>query len=566
MKKLFNVIFFLVLALNLYCEEWKELKNLENLELEVKKILKYMPKINADVEFVLKNQKSYNSPFDTPAWGWDQRAGASNRDTQFMRMNANVYISYGELGKSEWFGVLSFKADPNDPDNIEGDYDSKSIKEDTLRNRNKEESKIELSNGFIMWRPFLIKDKDGKEKGRPFGITAGYQSIKATANAAYSNIFTGDIDGDFIAYTITALTEKPMIHFDLHSDEKTGIGYAFAKGNSDILKNASAFHDEYSFTHIFYAEMEKNNIGLNTAWQIAKGNREETNTKYTKYGDNWYLVNGEEINGTYNTASYKYTSNSINTMLSYEYKINKKNKIKPFLGYQKLWGEQAVSKEYQDIGKFKTKEVDSDVKTFGVVYDTKIGKYNVRFSGEYSDVWTPDFNGLSGIEDGQVDKFVESAGIQYFDQQNMMMGQNPMGEQYKMSEALFQGIAGDGKTIYTIAGLKNMAHFEIAVDMNENFTIALFYNLHKTKEPKNIKTTSKQKEEITQVFDEKLGYLTNEEAIMYGLTPGLDIAAGEVPTAEVMAETVSQSMDWVNMFGTEWTDSSSYGISLKYKF
>lgn len=159
MKKLFNVIFFLVLALNLYCEEWKELKNLENLELEVKKILKYMPKINVDVEFVLKNQKSYNSPFDTPAWGWDQRAGASNRDTQFMRMNANVYISYGELGKSEWFGVLSFKADPNDPDNIEGDYDSKSIKEDTLRNRNKEESKIELSNGFIMWRPRIKMER-----------------------------------------------------------------------------------------------------------------------------------------------------------------------------------------------------------------------------------------------------------------------------------------------------------------------------------------------------------------------------------------------------------------------
>jgi len=567
MNKKLSGIFFLVMVLNLYCEE--NTTSIKDLELKIDKMIKYMPKVNAEVEFVVKNQKSYKSPFDIPAWGWDQRAGASNRDSQFMRTNANIYLSYGELGKSEWFGVVSACGDPNDPDNIAGDYDSGTgaLKYDeVIRNRNEEKKKIELTNAFFMWRPFLLKDDEGNELGRPFGITAGYQTIKATANAAYSNIFSGDIDGDFIAYSITALTEKPMLHFDFHLSEKTGIGYAFAKGNSDIIKNAAAFSDEYSFTHILYGEFEKKGLGFNSALQIARGNREETDVVYTKYGDNWYLVNGEEKHGSYEKASYAYNCNTLNTIISYEYKLNKNNSIKPFAGYQKIWGEEASSGKYQDIPEFRTKEVEAEVKTLGFTYNTNAGKYKIRFSTEYSMVDTPDFNGLDGIEDGQIDDFVNAAGIQYFDQAKMMAGENPMGEYYKMSDALFADIAGDSKAVYTIVGLKHMAHFEVAVDITDNFTVALFYNLQKTKEPKNIKTTNGQKQELAKVFDEKLGYLTNEEAVSFGLTPGLDTSAGEVPTAEVMAEAVSQGIDSTNQFGTEWADTSSYGISMKYKF
>jgi hypothetical protein len=541
-------------------EQEKERNFYENL-------YKYFPKINGDINFVLKNQKSYRSPFDVPAWGWDQRAGASNRDSQFMRSDINLYLSSGELGESEFFAVISFWGDPNNPDNISGDYDSNvgaSKYEEVIRNKNIEEKKLELSNAFLMWRPYKYTNKKGEYIGRPFGITAGYQTIKATANGAYTNIFSGDLDKDFIAYTVTALQDKPMLHLDFHINENTGLGYSFAKGLSDMTSNITAYDDEYSFTHVLYGEAKKNNFGFNAAWQISKGNREVTNPVFTEYGDNWYMVNGEDSYGTYETASYKYTTHAINTAVSYEYAINEKHKIKPFIVYQKIWGEEASPKKYQEIGEFETKKAEAEVGTLGFVYSTNVGKYNIRFSTEYSDIKTPDFNGIDGVQDGQIDDFVGAAGVPYFDQAKMMNGENPLGESYKMEHALFADIAGDSEAAYTMVGLDKMLHFELAVDINENFTLSIFYNLQKTQKPKKLKTSKEQKEELAKVFDEELGYLRTAEAEAMGLSPGF--STGEVPTAELLAENVANNLDSINAFGTEWKDSSSVGLGFKYKF
>jgi len=69
---------------------------------------------------------------------------------------------------------------------------------------------------------------------------------------------------------------------------------------------------------------------------------------------------------------------------------------------------------------------------------------------------------------------------------------------------------------------------------------------------------------LAKIFDEELGYLRTAEAEAMGLSPG--VGEGEVPTAEILAENVAQNMDSINAFGTEWQDSSSFGIGFKYKF
>jgi len=61
-----------------------------------------------------------------------------------------------------------------------------------------------------------------------------------------------------------------------------------------------------------------------------------------------------------------------------------------------------------------------------------------------------------------------------------------------MQEALFADIAGDSKAAYTMVGLDKMLHFEVAVDINENFTLSLFYNLQKTQKPKNLEKTKRR--------------------------------------------------------------------------
>ena len=117
--------------------------------------------------------------------GGKARSGANHRNDQNFRVRGSVHIYAGEPGETAWFVFTQLKFDANNPDEAD------TIMSDDSGTWDDSDYSIDIGNAFIMWRPFQLNG------GRPFGITLGQQTIKATANAAYSNQFIGDFEDDF---------------------------------------------------------------------------------------------------------------------------------------------------------------------------------------------------------------------------------------------------------------------------------------------------------------------------------------------------------------------------------
>lgn len=500
----------------------------------------YIPQISGEVNLVVKKQDAYHSPFDIPEWGWGQRAGASNRNSQLMRIDGTLNVFMGNPGVTEWFGVASIWLDGNDPDNMKS----------SENNRNYDVKKAELTNAFVMWRPFEMQG------GRPFGISVGQQSVKATANAAYTHIFKGDLDQDYVGYTVAGLTNKPMINLDFHIDKNTGIGYAFAQGSSDFIQNSAGFANEFSQTHIIYAEGEYMGIGGNAAIQIANGNREETDRVFTADSAN-----------TYKMANFDLSCSSLNAQLYYKLALNDDTEIMPFVGYQKLWGDEASFGRYQETGKYSLRAPEAATMTGGLTAKTKIAGKTVYLSGEFTQVDVPTFDGLGGVEDGQIDEAFQLGGLKQFDRTTFSQTGNP----YTLDQGMFAGIAGGSNSTYTFVGLDYMYHAEVGIDLSPNFNVSLFYNAQVAKEVENLLTTTEQKNQMTKVLNEKFGYFTQAEVdgmVAGGLIP--QAVADQLKAGGAIADDISavmaKTLDGANKAGTQWTDGNSVGLHFTYKF
>jgi hypothetical protein len=467
----------------------------------------YPVTVSGDANLVLKKQDSYRCPFDISEWGWAQRAGASDRDTQWYRVKADVNFSTGNPGVTEWFGVVSLAADLNSPDQNATTY-SLSGSNLVATNNNTEIKKVELTNAFVMWRPEMLG-------GRPLGITVGSTSIAQTANAAYSNMFSGDLDNDYIGYTISALTNKPMVNIDFHVKGDTGVGVALVKGASDFIQNSAGFDDKTSFTGVAWAEAGYKGFGFNAAYQYARGNRAESQT------DSLSGINGTSIDYTSLKWDPKFWSSSVNALLSYTYKKDDFG-VKPFVGYNLQYGQEASAIELQNAAyDYDTKNTLVQVFTGGATVSYKIGKVPVRLSGEYSKVVIPSFDGIAGLEDGQID--------------------NASGT---LSSGVFAGLCGTNSSVYTFAGIDGQYHLELAADVSQKVTVALFLNGTNAKSV-DVKVTDEQKAKIIARL-EKAGYPT--------------------ALAESTADTIVKGIEKTDDFGTKWTDSMSYGLSVTYKY
>lgn len=470
--------------------------------------------VSGDANLVLKKQDSYRCPFDISEWGWAQRAGASDRDTQWYRVKADVNFSTGNPGVTEWFGVVSLAADLNSPDQNATTYSLVGTKL-VGTNNNTEIKKVELTNAFVMWRPEMLG-------GRPLGITVGSTSIAQTANAAYSNMFSGDLDNDYIGYTISALTNKPMINIDFHVKNDTGVGVALVKGASDFIQNSAAFDDKTSITGVAWAEAGYKGFGFNAAYQYARGNRAESKTE--SLGG----INDSSIDYMAIKWDPKFWSSSVNAMLSYTYKKDNFG-VKPFVGYNLQFGQEAAPSEIQNAAyDYDTKNTLVQVFTGGATVSYKLGNVPVRLSGEYSKVVIPGFDGISGLEDGQIDSAT---------------GSLPYG--------MFAGLCGSSKAVYTFSGIDGQYHLELAADVSPKVTVALFMNGTNAKSV-DVKVTDEQKANIAariKASGQFASYGAYEDAYVAGAT-------------DALVKEIEKNDD----FGTKWTNSMSYGLSVTYKY
>lgn len=508
----------------------------------------YKLDISGEVEAVIKSQDNFKTPFDYVDWGWATRGGASEKDSQFARVQGSVNFSSGTLGMSEYFGMLSLWADPQSTnDNVEI---RKNQVGDTTWTQF-EKNKVELTNAFVMWRPYAVKDDNGNLIGRPFGITVGNQSIPATINALNTNIFRGDIDGDFIAYSNTALLNKPGVHLDFHTG-KFGVGYAYLKGSSDLLNNSAGYTNERSRTQVVYADTTLDKFSANMAYQKSEGNRKTIDTLSqikTFFGDTTIA--------DIDYDDYAYGGTAINMSFAYDISLGENHKLIPFVGYQKTDTEVApdiivetANKEYGS--NFNIQKVEAEFTTVGAKFETKLFGKKVKISAEYSKCDTPSSSGFDLIYDGQLDYAVQSM-FENSAVQSQLAAIDAMtggmtsyaGTTYDMTDASFSGIAGNGNTTYTLAGLDAMGQLDVTIEMNENFDLTFFYKMAKSKDV-DYEVSDDQKQEL---------------ATKISTTCGMDSA-----TAGALAENLAEQIEDTIKDGTRWDDYNSVGMSVVYRF
>jgi len=502
----------------------------------------YPVTVTGDTTLVLKRQNSYLSPLDMPAAGIEDRAGASDREIQWFRAKANLNVSSGTPGETEWFGVVSLAGDFNSPDNINWNDDPDYANEDL--------KKVELSNAFAMWRPELLG-------GRPLGVAFGLYGIKQTANAAYSNIFSGDPDSDFPAYSIAALTSKPMINVDFHISGTTGVGVAFVKGGSDLAKIAGQFDEQTMMTGVAYAEAEVKGIGFNVGYQLSKGNKKEIRTTSST----------EASEGTFNYVRFdpKYSVNVVNTQFTYKFNAGDFS-AKPFAGYQIEFGQEALNAALPSS--VDTRNTLVQVITGGAQLSYKIKGIPIRLSGEYSKAINEDVNPLDTlIVNGQLDTSTNVAAINSGITQIETALGVPAIAQSSIATGELSVVGADQKSkgVSAFAGLEGQYNLELAADVSPKVTISLFLNGQITKPVALAKVTAAQKAAIAKALKDSGAFVAtgaSQDALIDYVVDGSNPNALPLPASEGLVgsfeDGVSKTFDW--------TDTMSYGLSVTYRF
>lgn len=499
MRKLLSFFLVLGMFININAEE---------------SISTYMPTISGGVTSVFKIQESYQTPLDSDIT--TDRSGASNRDSQINRTNGYVNVSSGIPGESQFFAVATITLDANSADNID-DFEYNGDIGDSESNMNNEsQTKVDVSNLFVMWRPLEING------GRPLGISLGQQTIKATANPAYSHVFGGDLDYDYILNVLAIVADKPMVNVDFHITPQTGIGYAFSQGANDMIQQASYFDNEYSTTQTVYAELGLLGININAAFQMINGNSVLIDDVETEAGNTYYV------------ADYGYTAYTLNGQINYNIAFGDTS-FMPFAGYQMVWGEQAPVASIQTANIYDIKEVEVNVISLGGVISSKVMDKKVKLAGSYNMINTPDFEGLTGLQDGSLAAF----GI---------------------TDSL-ANVIDYNKSVFSFAGLDAMYNVQASVDVTDNFTLSIF--LHGTLTKKlNLDST----EAITDVF---VAQAIADTYTAYGvvLTEEEAVAAVEADaTAQATIPVYAAMIDDGYSKAGEWTDNMSFGVSLEYRF
>jgi len=454
-------------------------------------------KMSGSFTLIAKSQTGFATPLDSPEMGIFNRAGANYRASQNIRAHGLLNFSLGTPGVSPWFGVLQLRIDANDPD---VDYYFNPA-DPGNSDRERTEEIVEVNNFFVMYRPFEMKG------GRPFGISVGINSVKATANAAYTHLYIGDTeDEDFIFYTAAALTTFPMIQADFHITPETGIGFALARGAGDISLIGTGMNPDSALNKILWAEAQKGGFGFNGAIQFVAG--ESGGTKLTETDNDNTIY---EYEGKYKHRIY-------NSRLSYTYKG-----LQPYVGFQLVQGDEVPSNEA-----FEPREVKGSFWTYGFVADKILGPG--KLCADFTKAGTNSFDGLQGLPKGLL------AGI--------------LSETSLASLApYFTQLGGDSSVIYAVSHLDYAFHAEYALPLKKGLDLSFFYYGLRGKK------------------DNTLSSETVESDIADALRPyeGVGGFIAEEVAAQLMAGGLNNQVEAIRRFA-EWTNTDSFGLAVKYSF
>ena len=457
-------------------------------------------KISGDFVIIAKYEDGFATPLDSPEAGLFNRAGANYRASQNFRAHGKLNFSVGKPGVSPWFGVMQIRVDANDPD-VKYFYDPSNLEASDSETT---EEVVEIDNFFVMYRPFEVKG------GRPFGITLGVGSVKATANAAYSHFYIGDTeDEDFVFYTASALTTFPMVQLDFHVTPDTGIGAALVRGAGDISLIGTGMNIDSALNKVVWFEAKKWGFGLNGAAQFVSGEAGGTKVTRTEVDNEIYEYDGK----------YKHTL--LNAQIVYDLKG-----FMPYIGYQSVSGDQVPTDGAP------SRSIDGAFLTYGANVDMKFLGLPGKFSADYTSVRTDDFNGMSGLPEGTLASVLAS--------NPSLSGLAPY----------FVNYGGDSEVIWAVANLDYSYHLEYSIPVKKGLELSFFYYGLKGKKDSTLSGEA--------VMDDIADALRPYEGSLGGAT-------AEQVAASIMAGGMSDSILRIQQFA-ELTDTNSVGMALKYSF
>lgn len=501
MKLIFFTIFFSINFFFIVSELFSYQNIFENLS------------IYSEFSCVAKTQNSYYTPLDNPIWKIDFRSGANHRKDQIIRTAGEIDLCIGKPGE-KFFGLLQFNFDANDPDfNI----------------NEQSEAYFDTGNIFFNYRPFEFFG------GRPFGITLGVQPIKATANAAYSYIFSGDFEEDFILYTCNFLNYAPAVTLDLHFSKTNGIGFSYCKKAPDISNIAFAINTQHADTKVFWAEMKKWNFNLNLAYQIVDGEQYATEINHTNNGNIYYRYQ--------NSHKHKL----FNSLLKYTIKLNGST-VAPWFGYQKLFGDEAQLPYLEKIG-----YADRYISAYTLNYGLSFRKNKMLFVMDFSKLHTSKLDGIDSLPYGYVNELIKPIYSLF-----------PTSTDYNWSNT---PIEGKSQSVYYASGLDSVAHIEFLYEISKRIKIGAFmYILHNQNDH-----TMGNENFVRQQLSNRISSKLLKEA-------NIDITEAEEITNNIMnvIDNVEIQMDGQTatifnqiMYACRvpyWEDTYSTGIFVRYSF
>ncbi len=500
-------------------------------EKDLNLLSKFDVKIGGELTTMAKVQNSYGTSLDRPDWDWNWRSGANHRNDQNFRVRGSVHVYAGKPGETAWFLFTQIKFDANNPDEAD------TIMSDDSGTWDDSDYSIDVGNAFVMYRPFKLNG------GRPFGITLGQQTIKATANAAYSNQFIGDFEDDFFMYTAAALTDVPAITLDFHIDADTGVGFTYAKGCSDISKAGGGVKSEGADTYVAWLEAKRWNIGLNSAFQSVSGHRAANDVHVTDAGNEVLKYR------------HKYTHYLFNILASYTIGTDFMT-LKPFVGFNRVWGDQSPIVALEAAG-FDNREIEGDITTLGFTLDYMISKLPLKFAFEFSDVSIDDFDGIGGLEKGAVSMYAMAADAL------------PPAEGGGYTAALGnhswsnKPVSGFSKNIFNAGGVDWAMHLEQAADITSKIKVGIFYNYLKAEKQK-IDDDEYERQQIIAGLAEKFESESDADlTLATGVATALVNAWAAAPSTT--ADSILDELLIKNNYA-EWEDTYSCGIYVKYSF
>ena len=482
-------------------------------------------KVTGNIKTIIKEQKSYKSPFDHPEYGYNLYSGASHRSDQPIRATGEIDFYFGDLGKTEWFSGAQIYLDANDPDTETGEYN---------------ESFVELGDLILMYRPFEFKG------GRPFGITIGIQTIPYTMNAFTTYLFEGDVDRDFPSGLVSGLMNVPAVTIDFHLDDNKGLGITYAKGCSHISEVGTFMHKDSAKTIAFWLSGTWNDIRFTGAYQHVVGNRGSTDTVETDNGNSY---------SEFSDNGFKH--NLFNAAITWTINLNS-IQLKPFVGYQRLKGYETPLPDYSNVnstiqsfhyGPYDPRSINGELRTIGFTLKKNIFDIPNLFCIEYTDAVMDNYNGIDGLKIGAVDRYIHPI-------INIM---------FPSFDWSYTPIEGLGTTINKFSDIDYTLNLEYTISI-KLVKVGIFYYTMRSNNDPTINNKKFISEQISNRLKNKLikenNFLENQAEIT------VDMIMLYLQTPQNMnGITLSPIQDLLNdTKAAEWTNSQSIGIFLKYSF